>query len=77
MENFYSVKYTDDRDGLTLVSITPHSNYIEEMFYNGSLLKDVHLGDIGNFSLDLWLSEDGDFRIEGKFKYCGWLEVKI
>lgn len=77
METFYSVEYSDDGDGITLISVTPHSNYIEELFYNGTLFRDVHLNDVGNFSLDLWLSEDGDFRIEGKFKYCGWLEVEI
>ena len=77
MNSFYSVVYKDDPNGLTLVGIEPPSDYVEEMFYNGQLLREVHLGDCGKFMLDIWLEEDGSFKIEGKFKYRGWCEVEI
>lgn len=77
MSKFYSVQYEDEPNGISLVKIQPFSEYVETMFWNGTLLKDVHLGDRGKFMLDIWLEDDGSFKIEGKFKYRGWLEVEV
>lgn len=76
-QTFYSVEYTDYND-ITLVSVQPPSDYVETLFYNGELLREVHLNDSGKFRLDFWLdSETGEVVYEGKFKYYGWIEVTV
>jgi len=77
MKTLYSIEYEDDRNGLSITSITPCSAYLHDIFYDGTLLKDVHLGDTGRFMLDVWLDDQDNFEIEAKFKWRGWREVEI
>ena len=78
MKKYYSVYFTDEPSGLTLDGIEPYSTHVENLFYDGVLLRDVHLGDCGVFRLDFWLDDiDGDIELIAKFKDRGWCEVEI
>lgn len=78
MKKFYSVYFTDEPSGLELTEVYPESSYVEDLFYDGVLLRDVHLGDCGDFRLDFWLDdEDGKIELIAKFKDRGWCEVEI
>lgn len=73
----YVVKYVDDGNGVSIKSIHPESDYLEEAFYNGSLLYNVNLKDTGLFALTVTMSEDGVIEVLSKEKYIGWIPVKI
>lgn len=73
----YVIQYRDDGNGLTLKSVYPESSYLEESFYNGSLLYNVDLEDMGLFALTVTLSEDGIIKVVNKAKFIGWISVEI
>lgn len=78
MKKFYSVYFTNEPSGLGLTEVHPESAYVEDLFYNCVLTRDVHLGDCGDFRLDFWLDdEDGEIQLIAKFKDRGWCEVEI
>ena len=79
MKKLYSVHYENDSSGLGIAYISPeHSEYLEEMSYNGVLLSEVQTEDEGRFVLDVWLDDEtGKFQIQAKFEYLGWQEVEI
>ena len=73
----YVVQYVDDGNGVSVRSIHPESDYLEEAFYNGYLLYNVHLEDTGLFALTVTMSEDGNIKVLSKEKYIGWVPVQI
>lgn len=77
MRTFYSIEYADDGIGLSIDRLSPFSKTVFDMFYDGTLLTNVHLDDVGKFRLDIWVDEHNNFEIEAKFKWRGWREVPI
>jgi hypothetical protein len=73
----YVIKYYDDRNGLELKEIQPHSDYLEEAFFNGSLLYSVNLEEPGLYRLTVTLSEDGEITPVCKEEYLGWVLVDV
>ena len=77
--NLYGAKLylMDDGNDVSVRSIYPESDHLEEAFYNGSLLYNVHLEDTGLFALTVTMSEDGNIKVLSKEKYIGWVPVQI
>lgn len=77
MNKIYRVEYFDDQAGLTLMDIEPYSSYVEELFYNGALLRQVNLDKHGQYLVTVDIDIDGDIHVLGKEKYIGWIDVAI
>jgi hypothetical protein len=73
----YKVEYTITYYGetITLNSIYPKSDYVEEMFFNGSLFQTINLDNDGKYRLSFHLADDGYLSINGLEEYVGWVEI--
>lgn len=62
---------------LEFLSVDPPSRYVEQMFYNESLFREVDLDDYdcGKFRLDVKVTEDGSVSVNSLEKWLGWVEV--
>lgn len=54
--------------------IKPHSDYIEQLFVSGSILKGVELDRIGDYLVDVDLYEDGSTKVVGILYNEGWVD---
>jgi hypothetical protein len=63
---------------LELISIEPESNFVEEMFYNDTLFRDVDLDDYdyGKFRLQVWVAEDGYVSVNCLQRWLGWVDIE-
>jgi hypothetical protein len=73
----YQVEYIVNEYGgtITLNSIYPQSDYVEEMFYNGVLLQTVNLDNDGRYRLSIHVAEDGYLSINYLGEYVGWVSI--
>lgn len=73
----YQVEYTISEYGgtITLDSVHPASDYVEQMFFNGSLFQTVNLDEEGVYRLSIYLAEDGYLSINGLEEYVGWVGI--
>lgn len=74
-KKIYMVEYIDDRDGLTMLDADPNTQYIEDMFYEGKLFKDVDLETPGKYRLYLTIDEGEVVTVFGKQEYVGWVDI--
>jgi hypothetical protein len=74
----YEVEYTVRQCGceITLDTIYPASDYVEEMFYNGTLFRTVNLDEDGKYRLHIHLAEDGYLSINELEEYLGWVCIE-
>lgn len=73
----YQVEYTISNYGgtITLGSIHPQSDYVEEMFYNGTLFQTINLDNDGLCRLNIHVDDDGYLSIHELEKYVGWVTI--
>lgn len=51
----------------------PHSDYIENLFASGAVLRDIELDRVGDYLVDVDLYDDGSFEVTGIFYNEGWV----
>ena len=52
----------------------PHSDYIEQLFLSGSILRGIELGRVGDYLVDVDLYEDGSTKVVGILYNEGWVD---
>lgn len=74
----YQVEYTISNYGgtVTLDTIYPQSDYIEEMFYNGVLFQTINLDNDGLYRRSIHVAEDGYLSVHGLEEYVGWVSIE-
>lgn len=50
-----------------------HSEYLENLFNSGAILRGIDLHRIGDYLVDVDLYEDGSFKVVGVFYNEGWV----
>lgn len=73
----YEVEYTISEFGgsITLNKVWPESDYVEGLFYNGSLFHTINLDEYGDYRLNVHVAEDGYLSINGLEEYVGWRNI--
>lgn len=69
--------YVSEGSFPALVSMTPRwSEYIEQLFETGSILKGIDLNETGDYLVDVDLYEDGTTNVVGILYNEGWVEFE-
>ena len=55
-----------------MISMQPTSLFVEEMFYNGALFRNVNISEDGKYQMTITLEDDGTFNIDEILVYKGW-----
>lgn len=73
------IEYTIGYDGLNLSWMEWHSDWVEEMFYNGTLFRDVSVDmeQHGRYRLYFKYDDDGNITVFRKEYKIGWVEEDI
>lgn len=74
----YEVEYTVTNYGgtITLDRIYPFSDYVEEMFYNGVLMREINLDEDGMYRLTIHVAGDGYVSVNRIEEYVGWVSIE-
>lgn len=67
--------YVNEGSFPSIISMTPKwSDYIEQLFESGSILKGIDLDKPGDYLVDVDLYEDGTTKVVGILYNAGWVD---